>query len=72
MSKFEDYKRKALENPEVRAEYDALQPEYDSIQAKQTQWDAAKLTELLEGFSDDFMDEGRKQNPTQEREKQYD
>ena len=33
MSKYEDYKRKALKNPEVKAEYDSLQPEYDLIQA---------------------------------------
>ena len=31
--KFSDYKEKALQNPEVKAEYDALQPEYDIIQA---------------------------------------
>lgn len=68
MSSYEDYKHKALEDPEVRAEYDALQPEYDVTQVKQTQWDEAKLTELLEGISDDYMDEGRNQGPTQERE----
>ncbi|MCQ2549374.1 MAG: helix-turn-helix transcriptional regulator [Lachnospiraceae bacterium] len=33
MSSFKDYKEKALKNPEVKAEYDALQPEYDLIQA---------------------------------------
>lgn len=33
MSNYKDYKEKALSNPEVRAEYDALQPEYDLIQA---------------------------------------
>ncbi len=33
MSSYNDYKRKALENPDVKAEYDALQPEYDIIQA---------------------------------------
>lgn len=33
MSNYNDYKRKALKDPEVRAEYDALQPEYDIIQA---------------------------------------
>ena len=33
MSNYKDYKRKALDNPEVKAEYDALQPEYDLIQA---------------------------------------
>lgn len=33
MSSFRDYKEKALQNPEVKAEYDALQPEYDIIQA---------------------------------------
>lgn len=33
MSSFKDYKEKALKNPEIKAEYDALQPEYDLIQA---------------------------------------
>lgn len=33
MSSYNDYKRKALENPDVKAEYDALQLEYDIIQA---------------------------------------
>lgn len=33
MSSYKDYKKKALRNPEVKAEYDALQPEYDIIQA---------------------------------------
>lgn len=69
MSKYEDYKRKALENPEVRAEYDALQPEYNLIQTTETKspMDAAKLTEALEQFSDDFMDEGRNEGSMQER-----
>ena len=33
MSSYKEYKAKALSNPEVKAEYDALQPEYDLIQA---------------------------------------
>ena len=33
MSRYEEYKKKALENPEVKREYDALEPEYDIIQA---------------------------------------
>ena len=33
MSSYKAYKQKALQNPEVNAEYDALQPEYDIIQA---------------------------------------
>jgi predicted transcriptional regulator len=33
MSSYKSYKAKALQNPEVKAEYDALQPEYDIIQA---------------------------------------
>jgi ribosome-binding protein aMBF1 (putative translation factor) len=33
MSSYKAYKEKALLNPEVKAEYDALQPEYDIIQA---------------------------------------
>ena len=33
MSSYKAYKEKALSNPEEKAEYDALQPEYDLIQA---------------------------------------
>ena len=33
MSSYKDYKEKALQNPDVKSEYDALQPEYDIIQA---------------------------------------
>ena len=33
MSSYREYKEKALQDSEVRAEYDALQPEYDIIQA---------------------------------------
>lgn len=33
MSSYEDYKKKALADPKTRAEYDALAPEYDLIQA---------------------------------------
>lgn len=33
MSSYKEYKKKVLENPEVKAEYDELQPEYDLIQA---------------------------------------
>ena len=33
MNSYRDYKEKALENPAVKKEYDALQPEYDLIQA---------------------------------------
>ena len=33
MSSYNDYKKKALQDPAVKAEYDALQPEYDIIQA---------------------------------------
>ena len=33
MSSYKDYKKRALQNPEVKVEYDALQPEYDIIQA---------------------------------------
>jgi ribosome-binding protein aMBF1 (putative translation factor) len=32
MSNYKEYKYKALQNPEVKAEYDALQPEFDIIQ----------------------------------------
>ncbi|MBR4831126.1 MAG: helix-turn-helix transcriptional regulator [Butyrivibrio sp.] len=33
MSSYKKYKEQALKNPEVKAEYDALAPEYDLIQA---------------------------------------
>ena len=33
MSSYKDYKKRALQNPEVKAEYDTLQSEYDIIQA---------------------------------------
>ena len=33
MSSYKEYKEKALSNPDVKAAYDALQPEYDLIQA---------------------------------------
>ena len=33
MSSYKYYKKRALQNPKVKAEYDALQPEYDIIQA---------------------------------------
>lgn len=33
MASYKEYKEKALSNPEVKKEYDALQPEYDVIQA---------------------------------------
>ena len=33
MSSYKEYKEKALNKPEVKVEYDALQPEYDIIQA---------------------------------------
>jgi len=33
MSSYRDYKQKALKNPQIKAEYDALEVEYDIIQA---------------------------------------
>lgn len=33
MSSYREYKERALQNPQVRSEYEALQPEYDIIQA---------------------------------------
>ena len=33
MSKYNEYKKKALSDSEVKREYDELQPEYDIIQA---------------------------------------
>ena len=36
MSSYKDYEKKALQNPEVKAEYDVLQPEQDIIQTLPT------------------------------------
>ena len=33
MRSYKEYKEKVLQNPEIKAEYDVLQPEYDIIQA---------------------------------------
>ena len=33
MSRYSEFKKKSLENPEIREAYEALQPEYDIIQA---------------------------------------
>ena len=33
MSSYREYKSKVLTNPTIKAEYDALQPEYDIISA---------------------------------------
>ena len=33
MSSYKDYKKRALQNSDVKSEYDALEPEYDIIQA---------------------------------------
>lgn len=33
MNSYKQYKERALQNPEVKKEYDLLQPEYDIIQA---------------------------------------
>ncbi len=33
MSNYQELKKKLLENPEVKEEYDALAPEFDLIQA---------------------------------------
>lgn len=51
MSDYSEYKKKALEDPEVRREYEALQPEYDIIQAlingrKERQLTQKELSEI--------------------------
>lgn len=33
MGNYREYKERTLQNPQVRSEYEALQPEYDIIQA---------------------------------------
>ena len=54
MSCYKNYKKRALQNPEVKAEYDALQSEYDIIQViidarvqqNMTQKDLSARTEI--------------------------
>ncbi len=56
MSSYADFKKKSLENLEVKAAYDALQPEYDIIQAmidarksqNMTQKDLAEATGITQ------------------------
>lgn len=56
MSSYREYKQKALQNPEVKVEYDALGPEYDLIQAmidariskNLTQKDLSELTGITQ------------------------
>ena len=56
MSSYKDYKKKALSNPDVKAEYDELEPEYDLIQAmidarvsqNLTQKDLSELTGITQ------------------------
>lgn len=56
MSSYAEFKRKSLENPEVKAAYDELQPEYNIIQAmidvrkskNMTQKDLARATGITQ------------------------
>ena len=56
MSCYKNYKKRALQNPEIKAEYDVLQPEYDIIQAmidarvqqNMTQKDLATKAEIIQ------------------------
>ena len=56
MSSYAEFKKKSLENPEVKAAYDELQPEYDIIQAmidarksqNMTQKDLSKATGITQ------------------------
>ncbi len=45
MKSFKDFKKKALENPEVRKEYDALQDEFNLIDQLVTMRTSAGLTQ---------------------------
>lgn len=56
MSSYAKFKKKSLENPEIRAAYNELQPEYDIIQAmidarksqNMTQKDLSKATGITQ------------------------
>lgn len=70
MSNYKDYKEKALSNAEVKAEYDALEPEYNLIQAlidarknqNITQKELSVLTEITQ--SDISRIENGTRNPS--------
>lgn len=34
MPNYEEYKKRALQNPEIKSEYDALHPEFEAIKVK--------------------------------------
>lgn len=56
MTSYADFKKKSLENLEIKEEYDKLQPEYDIIQAmidtrkslNMTQKDLSKITGITQ------------------------
>lgn len=66
MSSYKDYKKKARENPKVKAEYDAFQPEYDLIQAMIDARVSQNITqkELSEATGITQRDIGRIENGT--------
>ncbi len=45
MSNFDEFLNKQLENPQIKAEYDALDPEFTAIQAIITERKKAGLTQ---------------------------
>ncbi len=45
MSRYEDFKKEMLSDPEVKKEYDALEPEFDIIQAMVTARKELNLTQ---------------------------
>ena len=67
MSSYKDYKKKALQNPEVKAEYDVLQPEHDIIQAMIDARNSQHITqkELAEKTGINQADISRIENGTQ-------
>lgn len=66
MNSYKDYKKKARENPKVKAEYDAFQPEYDLIQAMIDARVSQNITqkELSEATGITQRDIGRIENGT--------
>ena len=47
--KFDDFLQEQLQDPEIRKEYEALQPEHTVIQAGMTQKELAEITGIAQG-----------------------
>lgn len=59
MSSYRTYKDKVLRDPAVKAEYDALQPEYDTIRAMVETQNSEHTTPMAESIPASKVDSSR-------------